>query len=252
MLNWFTDFVKWEGSAIAGILIVLWALGVFQIQLTNRVDVLYQYYKQLTKRDKTMPNWCNNSITIQGSTDTLKPIWEETQKTGLLNAIRPMPNELEGTTSPSPKEGEPQPLVDGHDNWYSWRVENWGTKWDVDSEGLEFEDNGDGTATIMGWFDSAWAPPIEAYNHFLDSFDGCSLDASYEEGGMDFCGIYDNGDDQYMEDISEWCRAVIKGTTSLEDTPALFQKLEDEFELIENRREYIEEEMAEEAQKETA
>jgi len=31
MLDWFTDFVKWEGSAIAGILIVLWALGVFQI-----------------------------------------------------------------------------------------------------------------------------------------------------------------------------------------------------------------------------
>ena len=31
MLNWFTDFIKWEGSAIAGILIILWAIGVFQI-----------------------------------------------------------------------------------------------------------------------------------------------------------------------------------------------------------------------------
>ena len=71
-----------------------------------------------------MPNWCNNSITISGSTDTLKPIWEEAQKTGLLNAMVPMPKELDGTTSPTPKEGVPQPLVDGHDNWYSWRVDN--------------------------------------------------------------------------------------------------------------------------------
>lgn len=31
MLDWFADFVKWEGSAIVGILTVLWMLGVFQI-----------------------------------------------------------------------------------------------------------------------------------------------------------------------------------------------------------------------------
>jgi hypothetical protein len=78
--------------------------------------------------------------------------------------------------------------------------------------------------------------------------DGCSIHATYEEGGMDFAGIYEDGEDQGMDDISEWCRAVIKGTTSLEDTPELFQKLDEEFELIENRREYIEEEMAEESE----
>ena len=193
-----------------------------------------------------MPNWCNNSITIQGSTDTLKPIWEETQKTGLLNAIRPMPQALEGTTSPAPKEGTPQPLVDGHDNWYSWRVENWGTKWDVDSEGLEFEDKGDGTSTIMGWFDSAWAPPIEAYNHFLDSFDGCSLDASYEEGGMDFAGHYCDGYDDYLEGIGDYAREVVKGNDSGSD---LYDRFDSELELTESRREYIEEEMNEDAQK---
>jgi hypothetical protein len=82
--------------------------------------------------------------------------------------------------------------------------------------------------------------------------DGCSIEATYEEGGMDFAGIYTDGDDQYMEGLSEWCEAVIKGTCALEDTPELFQKLEDEFELIENRREWIEEEMEEEKNKETA
>jgi len=197
-----------------------------------------------------MPNWCNNTLTIQGPTKTLKPLWDETQKTGLLQAMKPMPKELDGTTSPSPTEGTPQPMIEGFDNWYDWRVQNWGTKWDVDSEGLEFTDNGDGTASITGWFDSAWAPPIEAYNTFLGDMDNCSIEATYEEGGMDFAGIYYNGDDQYMEGLSEWCSSVVKGTCALEDTPELFQKLDDEFELIENRREWIEEEMEEEKAKE--
>ena len=202
-----------------------------------------------------MPNWCNNSITIAGPTETIKQLWDDAHEGddfNLLNAMVPMPKELDGTTSPSPQNGKPQPLVDGFDNWYDWRVQNWGTKWDVSDEGLEYVDNGDGTSVIQGWFDSAWGPPIEAYNTFLDDMDGCSIEATYEEGGMDFAGIYTDGDDQYMEGLSEWCEAVVKGTCALEDTPELFQKLEDEFELIENRREWIEEEMEEEKNKEIA
>ena len=193
-----------------------------------------------------MPNWCNNSISIQGSTETIKTLWEEANRegSGLLNAMKPMPKELEGTTSPTPDD-KVQPKVDGHDNWYSWRVENWGTKWDIDpKEGLEFTDNGDGTAQISGWFESAWAPPIEAYNTFVEDMDGCSLTADYHEPGMDFAGFYDNGDDEYMEGLGEYCEQVVKGKTQLADTPELFQRLDEQFELVENAREYIEEEMA--------
>tara|TARA_A200000113_G_scaffold29638_1_gene24709 strand:- start:2100 stop:2717 length:618 start_codon:yes stop_codon:yes gene_type:complete len=201
-----------------------------------------------------MPNWCNNSINISGSTETIKTLWDEANKegSGLLDAMKPMPKELDGTTSPTPQEGQagykgPQPKIDGFDNWYDWRVKNWGTKWDIDpKEGLEFTDNGDGTAQISGWFESAWAPPIQAYDTFLDDMDGCSLTADYHEPGMDFAGFYDNGDDQYMEGLGEWCEAVVKGTCALGDTPELFQKLDEEFELVENAREWIEEQMEEE------
>ena len=191
-----------------------------------------------------MPNWCSNSITISGSTDTIKQLWDDAHvgdDFGLLNAMVPMPKELEGTTAPSEEA-----------NWYEWCIENWGTKWDITDEGLEYIDNGDGTSVIAGWFDSAWGPPIEAYNTFLDDMDGCYIEATYEEGGMDFAGIYTDGDDQYMEGLEEWCEKVVRGTCALEDTPELFQKLEDEFELIENRREWIEEEMEEEKEKETS
>jgi len=198
-----------------------------------------------------MPNWCNNTITIQGPTDTLKPLWDEAQKTGLLNAIKPMPKELEDTTSPTPEKGQagykgPQPVIDGFTNWYDWRVQNWGCKWDVDADGLEYVDNGDGTASIAGWFDSPWGPPIEAYNTFCDDMANCSLEAFYEEGGMDFAGHYDNGADDFIEGISDYAREVIKGNDS---GSSLYDFLDGELELTESRREYIEEEMNEDAQK---
>lgn len=181
-----------------------------------------------------MPNWCNNTITIQGPTDTLKPLWDEAQKKGLLNAIKPMPKELEDTTSPTPDD-KVQPKIDGFDNWYDWRVANWGCKWDVDTEGLEYTDNGDGTASIAGWFDSPWGPPIGAYETFCDDMANCDLYATYEEGGMDFAGVWDNGADDYMEGITEWSLSVLKGTCALEDTPELFQKLDAEMDLVEAR-----------------
>ena len=193
-----------------------------------------------------MPNWCSNSITISGPTETIKQLWDDAhtdvETFELLQAMVPMPQELEGTTAPN---------ASGPD-WYSWRVQNWGTKWDISDEGLEYVDNKDGTSHITGWFDSAWGPPVTAYDTFLDDMDNCSIEASYEEGGMDFAGFYNNGDDQYMEGLSEWCEAVVKGTCALEDTPELFQKLDDEFELIENRRHWIEEEMEEEKERELA
>ena len=136
-----------------------------------------------------MPNWCNNSITITGDYDTLvqlKPVVEAGE--GLLQAIAPMPKELEDTTAPSDTP-----------NWYDWCNENWGTKWDPEVH-LEFIDNEDGTATITGWFDTAWAPPLEAFQSLADDWDSCYIELFYEEGGMCFVGCWDSeGADDYYE-----------------------------------------------------
>lgn len=136
-----------------------------------------------------MPNWCNNTITITGCVESIKDLWDGAQEAGgLLQAIKPMPEELKDT------------VADGSGfSWYEWSVENWGTKWDVGLEGLEFTDNGDGTASIAGWFDSAWAPPVGAYEQFADDFDSCHLEAFYHEPGMCFVGCWDSegGDDLF-------------------------------------------------------
>jgi len=147
-----------------------------------------------------MPNWCSNNITIQGPTETIRQLWEDAQTAnhytvveddvevekvgfGLLNAMVPI------------------------GDWeYGKAVETWSTKWDISDQGLEFKDNGDGTALITGWFDSAWAPPIGAYNKFLDDMDNCSIEASYYEQGMDFAGFYSDGVEDYLEGLYEESR----------------------------------------------
>lgn len=200
-----------------------------------------------------MPNWCNNTITIEGPKAKIKAIWDKAnqENSGLLEAMVPMPRET--FTGDLGEKERKECEAKGIPNWYDWSIANWGTKWDVDiSEGLEYvepEDMGD-NAQITGWFDSAWAPPVQAYDTFLEANPDCSISSTYEEGGMDFAGVYDDGEDEYMEDIHGWCRRVISGETELEDTPPLFQRLNYELDLIENREEWVLEEMEIEKAKE--
>ena len=182
-----------------------------------------------------MPNWCSNSITISGSTDTLEPLWEEANKegSGLLQAMVPMPKELEGTTAPS--EG---------DNWYGWRVNNWGTKWElceyhgVDRKYLTL--NSEGESTITFAFESAWSPPINALAHWLEKNEECQATLSYYEGGCDFMGIWDNFDDSvynpsdYKSDDAFWDKGIGK-------------QLDEDFAITESMTQWEEEQKEEES-----
>ena len=152
-----------------------------------------------------MPNWCDNQVTITGPNsviDKIEKIVKEDdshENTGLLNFFHPMPKQLEGTTSPSSSADKPQPMVEGFDCWYDWRVENWSTKWEVcEFYGVDRQyltEQNEGESVITFGFSSAWAPPIGAYEQFLVDHDDCSLRAFYYEGGCDFMGEWDNGND---------------------------------------------------------
>ena len=147
-----------------------------------------------------MPNWCDNQVTITGSESVIdkieKIVKEEKGAGGLLNFFKPMPKELEDTVSPSSSAKKPQPMVDGFDNWYEWRCANWGTKWEVNEfYGVDRL----GKTLITFAFSSAWAPPLDAYEQFLADNKDCSLKAYYYEGGCDFMGVYEDGDDRCYE-----------------------------------------------------
>ena len=152
-----------------------------------------------------MPNWCDNQVSITGPNsviDKIEKIVKEDdshENNGLLNFFKPMPKVLEGTTSPSSASDKPQPMVEGFDNWYDWRVENWSTKWEVcEFYGVDRQyltEQNEGESVITFGFSSAWAPPIGAYEQFLVDHEDCSLRAFYYEGGCDFMGEWDNGSD---------------------------------------------------------
>ena len=153
-----------------------------------------------------MPNWCDNQITITGPNSVIdkieKIVKEEKNQDGLLNFMKPMPKQLEDTTSPSSSADKPQPMVEGFDNWYDWRVENWSTKWEVcEFYGVDRQyltEQSEGESTISFGFSSAWAPPINAYEKFLENNSNCFIRAYYYEGGCDFMGVWEDGiDDCY-------------------------------------------------------
>ena len=154
-----------------------------------------------------MPNWCNNTITLTGPKEKISAIYAKAvEDNALLQQLKPMPEALEDTTSPAPKEGKVQPLVDGFDNWYDWRVQNWGTKWDVDVDNLELSEDG---TTITGWFDSAWAPPIHAYEYFLTDNEDCSIKSYYYAQAQFNLGfMYDQGAGVAQSDVEavRWYR----------------------------------------------
>ena len=132
-----------------------------------------------------MPNWCENRIRISGSTEKINKLWEKVESDGLLNTLRPQPNNLEE-----------------YEN-IDWRLQSWGTKWEVNTQDLCVEDNGDGTSDIYGDFDSAWSPPIEAYIAFNEADNGCEVEGWYSEFGCDYCGLYNSREgDVYCDSVS--------------------------------------------------
>jgi len=151
-----------------------------------------------------MPNWCNNNIEIIGPKAKVDKLIEGAKKGEFINTLYPMPKQLEDTQSTSDDEVmKKQPIVDGHNNWYDWRVANWSTKWDADlydaeriQEQEELFGPDDSDKRISFGFDTAWSPPIGAYEYYLQQNPDMSIRAIYYEPGMDFMGVWEDFDDR--------------------------------------------------------
>lgn len=63
----------------------------------------------------------------------------------------------------------------GHKNWHSWRIANWGTKWDVS----EAEKKDEGEASVLYSFNSAWAAPIIWVEHVSKKYPNLKFKLEY-------------------------------------------------------------------------
>jgi hypothetical protein len=131
-----------------------------------------------------------NNLTIEHSDPSMVDRFENAYNRGMTcEEFLPVPKNEDGR------------IFDG---WYDWCVNNWGTKWDFGADiGTDKQPEQYALkATRVGnqiscTFDSAWAPPVGLYNKLVEL--GYDVKASYFEPGMAFCGIYDNGADNYIE-----------------------------------------------------
>lgn len=126
-----------------------------------------------------MPNWCENSLYIEAPEEDIAAIKAAIAEQALLNYLRPEPEHLESSGWLLP-------------TWYNWRVDNWGTKWEVHAEITGETEN-----SLYIHFDSAWSPPIEALQHWIDQSEDRIVDLRYIEWGMAFCGIFNNNENDY-------------------------------------------------------
>jgi hypothetical protein len=184
-----------------------------------------------------MPNWCNNTVELSHENPEMMARAVKSFNDGsFLNEFIPVPADLNITAGRESDENAQKALEEkektnlekyGYANWYDYCVNEWGTKWDIEPyEPVTIQE--DGRLTMS--FDSAWSPPTQAYEKLLDL--GFSLRAYYYESGMGFCGIWEDGCDDYYE---------ISGESADEVAEMLPEVLDEMFCISENIREWEEE-----------
>jgi hypothetical protein len=122
-----------------------------------------------------MPNWCSNSLTISGSKEKLDVLEAAANEGNLLETIAPI-----GVWE------------------YGKAINAWGTKWDIAEAGVERDDE-----FLYINFDSAWSPPTLAYEALIEQEGIDSVFATYFEPGMDYCGSWEDGYDNYIEGVGD-------------------------------------------------
>lgn len=146
-----------------------------------------------------MPNYCENKLRIKTDNNHLVGMLNAAASEGrLLDFIKPMPDDLQLTPKAWYSDEEKQQALSekqqenlrnhGYNTWYDFAVAEWGTKWDIDYISSAVGDN-----FIEIEFDTEWAPPINAYDALRDMNGVLSVEATWHEPGMGFCGAYIDG-----------------------------------------------------------
>jgi hypothetical protein len=163
-----------------------------------------------------MPNWCTNYVDIKSDdADALLRLYSiiitsreaKDHDEGFFDQLKPCPRELldDDLTMWGGNDDEAIARQTKRDamkkrysfeSWYDWRVENWGTKWDIREFGfIEFNL---GDCEIKLQFETAWSPPIPIFELLKNQ--GFTVNAEYVDEGMGFVGDWRDGDDQCFGD----------------------------------------------------
>lgn len=158
-----------------------------------------------------MPNWSFNSLSISGDKDdiakvkaqlnqpyerqfqdysgdfknpTIKTVKFDNPVFAFWNIVRPTDME---TYLGQPDHTLPieEQMKFKTNDWYSWNVRNWGTKWDVgasnDDEYPETDLHIDEPNHLVYSFNTAWSPPVPAVEKISQQYPNLTFDLEYQE-----------------------------------------------------------------------
>ena len=184
-----------------------------------------------------MPNWCYNSLSIEGSAEDISAIkkqvnqpfqrqhdqWNpETRQMELTDTIYSNPvfafwnivaptnieeyNKQSDHTLPLAE----QMLFKG-ENWYDFNIRNWGTKWDVgvhDKDKYPETELMEESETSLAYrFNTAWSPPLPAIEALSAQYPDVEFNLSYEEEtGWGGEHLFVDGNGTEIESYENKCR----------------------------------------------
>jgi len=182
-----------------------------------------------------MPNWCNNNLVLEHEDPAMiKRAFDALERCEFLQEFIPVPKELTETMAGSYGDDEKQKALEaqeqanrdkyGYSNWYDYCVGEWGTKWDVGEQGAS--DVHPEGKILHTCFDSAWAPPVRAYEKLVEL--GFTVKAQYYEPGMCYAGSWEDGIDNEIS---------LEGMTA-DEIEHDYPELDQTFGISESIREY--------------
>lgn len=152
-----------------------------------------------------MPNWCNNTLYLKHEdTAMIKRAIDAFNQGKFLSEFYPEPDYSKTAVLPT------FPGITGNNDpvpqdraWWDWRVQHWGTKWDVGSDSAL--DNQQtytlGDTDMSVGFESAWSPPIGVMEKLTEL--GFDVQLYYMEEGCAFCGCYTSESGDNCHDLPQ-------------------------------------------------
>ena len=147
-----------------------------------------------------MPNWCFNRLKVyahdgEESEKQLKKFVKENVNVDKENGEAlsfqgsvPRPKELDITAGTRTEDEEAQAKINeekyGHKDWYSWCIDNWGTKWDACNSYVDDEDE----CEVVIAFETAWSPPLEWMQKASEKYPLLVFEMNVEEESDAFIG----------------------------------------------------------------
>ena len=145
-----------------------------------------------------MPNWCSNEVQIDGSKEDIAKFKEEcfTDHKGEsvldFSKILPEPDYDKPKKDGTHNNGVQTELHSVMPDWWTWRNDNWGTKWNLapthDGDLTAYITVEDREDIIQLEFDTAWSPPSGIYEAIVDKYPEISINWFYREDGMQMAG----------------------------------------------------------------